>query len=751
MSENQKMIDLIRLGISLLSLITIYSWQQRYDKTKILVWILIFSLGFLYLQYLNLDWKEDWLREYLGVRKEFKAKVVGIEERKERIRYLVTDIKFSDSDQVSDRQMLLNHWEIKDNFDYGDIIKVTANIEIPSRQRNPGGFSYRNYLKEQGVYAIGQIETIKKVGKEVNWLFNSLFNLRQKIIQRIKTYFSSPQDNLLQSLLLGDKAQLSTQVKDKFKKLGVSHLLVISGFHIGLISYLIYSCGQYLKLPQGLLLVLTIFFLAGYLVLTGCQLPSLRAVLLIISVLIGRYLERRIDLYNLLAGVGVIILIINPRSLFTISFQLSFLAVVTISYLAPCLEEYLDWLPTRIQDIVAATLAAQLGLLPVLAYYFNQISIGSLIANLFLIPLISIILWLGIVFISIGFINQLLAKLIASGINLLLLFTLQVIEYLADYIAISISLATPNLGWIIVYYLVIYYFGQLIRSRLVSYYKKYRNQGLIICLGLILLLLIQLGFNNYPQLKVIFFDVGQADGAYIRTPSGQKILVDTGKSGQKIISFLESQGIEEVDLILISHFHQDHIGGVLPIIKKFKVNKVCIPPTVKDNKLKQNLKQLINKKKIKLFKLAAGDKIDINPIQFKVVGPTLPLLKDDAANNNSLVVQLVYKEFKLLLTGDIERQAEKRIVASGYNIDSSLLKLAHHGSQTSSTNNFLNYVRPQVAVVSVGENKYGHPNIVVLNRLKNKNIKVLRTDKQGAITLFTDGERYKYNTFLDKN
>ncbi|MGM0369990.1 MAG: DNA internalization-related competence protein ComEC/Rec2 [Bacillota bacterium] len=721
------------------------------DKTSWLVLVLIFLVGCFYLQVETWNWRETELKSLLGTRVEFRGVVERVITRDNSCSYIIKDLKKSGQDQSYSQKIRLTVWSSENPFQPGDRVLFTSKLKLAKPQKNPGGFSYRNYLKKRGIYAIGEVSSnnITQLSSSNNPIIIASNYLRKKIQLTLEEYFSGEASDFLLALLLGAKHRVSERVMSNYSQLGISHLLVVSGFHIGLISYLLYTGLNYLKLSQVGNLILTSIALVIYLAIINWQLPALRAVLLIIGGLTGKYLERKVDLYNLLAGIALVLLIVNPRSLFTISFQLSFGAVIAISYLAPELAEYLSCLPTKVSTIIAATIAAQLGLFPLLIYYFNRISLISIVANLILMPWISLLLPLAIFFLICSIISYHLSQLLAFIIQLLINLNLSVTEFLADGFVYNLVLKQPSILIMIAYYIVIYSISNWIRSRGIPYAQLNYKQVAIVSLSLVLILVAG-GFNPTDRLEVTFFAVGLGDGAYLKTPSGENVLIDGGATGQELISFLEREGISKLDLVFISHAHADHVGGIIEVIKHFEVAKVCYPPA-RESDANDQLKQVVEESSnnLELIELIAGDKVSINQVDFNVLGPSFPLLEESSANNNSLVLKVGYEQFDLLFTGDIEEEAERRLVSSG-DLAVDVLKLAHHGSSTSSSTQFLQATNPQLSIMSVGKNNYGLPDDVIKERLENHQIKNLRTDKRGAVTITTDGTSFDYRCFLNR-
>ncbi|PRX20607.1 competence protein ComEC [Orenia metallireducens] len=745
-------LNLLEGVVIILVLIASYLWKQKSSKVRAIVYFIIFLLGFVYLQSVELNWENDKLGAVIGDKVKLVAKVLKASDKGYSKEYLLTDIRITDRGIYSDKEILLSAYKIDPKLGYGDIIELDTRLELADAQHNPGGFSYRNYLKQQGIYGVAKVnsyEELRVVANRANFIMRSLFKLREEIKSLIQRYFYQPYNYILEALLLGDKSLLPDRIEDNFRRLGLSHLLVISGFHIGLLSYLLYLIGKRLNFSKRLNLIFNLIFLSSYLIITGCQLPSLRAVLLIFLVLLGNYLERRIDMYNLLAGVGIIILLINPFSLFTVSFQLSFGAVVAISFLTPVISSYLPIKNDKLNNLISGSLAAQLGLLPLLSYYFYEISLLSVLSNLLIMPLISLVLWIGVFFVLAALMRVvIIAKLLAIIIKVILCLVLKIVNLIADTFITTLLVGKPTILTIVLYYLIIYSLVKVLKPRLIPYSKNYKLHSKVIILTTILLLIIQLGFGDLNGLNIIFLSVGSADGIYLETPSHQKILIDGGKDGKEIREYLRSRGIRRLDMAFISHFHADHVGGIIELIKEFKVDRIFYPPILEEDELSREFFKLAEDKEIKVTKLCRGDNIRVSQVNFKVLAPSLPLVSESPANNNSLVLRLIYKNFKVLFTGDLEIEGEERLLASSANLSSTILKVGHHGSNTSSSIGFIDKINPALAVISVGKNNYGHPSREVVNRFKARGIKVLRTDYSGAVTLWTDGHSYRYEEFL---
>ena len=508
---------------------------------------------------------------------------------------------------------------------------------------------------------------------------------------------------------------------------------------------MLYFIADKLKFAFKTKFLLTSFGLFSYLLLSGFKIPGLRAAVLLLLIIIGKRLGRKVDIYNLLAIIASVMLILEPQRLFMVSFQLSFGAVLAIVALTPTIKRIIPIKASKINSLLAATLSAQLGLLPILAYYFYQVSIIGIITNLIAVPLLSLVIVLSFIFLlTVGFAGF-FSQLLVGSIEFILAVILAILSGANDNLITTVLVGRPRLITIALYYLILYQVLLLLKKELFPYSKRYFKK--VVTISLAVLIILVSGFNFSAETEIIFFDVGQGDAILIKLPQGKNILVDTGETGQEIKRYLLSRGIKKIDYFIISHFHFDHIGGFEKLAKEFTINKVIYPPRCEKNNSKKDIIKLIEENNLAAVSFKAGDNLQGRNFKLETLAPNYPLIRESYENNNSLVQNFSYGEFQLLLTGDIEQEAEKRL-ARKYDLSADILKAAHHGSNSSSIKKFLREVEARKTVIQVGANNYGHPSPEVITRFKEKGVRVLRNDRDGAVIFKTNGNSFSYDTFM---
>ena len=444
-----------------------------------------------------------------------------------------------------------------------------------------------------------------------------------------------------------------------------------------------------------------------------------------------------------------------------------------------------------IKDMISVTLSAQIIILPVMLYHFNIIGIYFLLANILVSIIITPIMILAIIFVFLSFINLEISKFISIFLSWGIEGLIQIAN-LSNLPFSKIYVATPKIFTIIIYYILVLVFNQIYkiytnkeinstekriknlialakynvylkRRKLKTFFVSIKLFGSknnmtlknkikiivlkacrIFCVILILVVIIQLN----QKLEINFLDVGQGDSCFIVTPHNKTILVDGGGSTSSsfdvgkdtLIPYILDRGYTKIDYIFISHFDQDHVGGILTVLQELRVGKIYISKQGENSQNYEKFLEIVSEKKLDVQVIKAGDKILIDNLSFNILWPTEKQISENILNNNAIVMKLYYKNFSMLFTGDIEEIAEKAILNTYKNkleiFQSTILKVAHHGSKSSSTQEFLNVVKPKIALIGVGENNlFGHPNPHVVERLEECGTKIFRTDESGEINV----------------
>jgi competence protein ComEC len=666
----------------------------------------------------------------------------------------------------------------------GDRLRFRCALYRPRGFNNPGSFSYERYLAFERIYAIGSVSEEKgwvKIGKGFkNPGLLKIEEWRDHIRNFLEKETGLEPSAVLKALVLGEQENIPEEVKDQFASTGTAHLLAISGDHLGIVALLSFSFLIWIfKRSEFLLLSisvkkwaagLTIPCILLYTFIAGGGISVVRAAIMVILFFLSILFSRERNLLYTLALAAFLILLFSPPSLFDVSFQLSFLAVLSILYLVPRILRQLKqeeipfvqqalWkriIQNYVRISLVVTVAAILGTTPLVALHFNRISLIGFVTNLFFIP------WVGFLIVPLSLLASLtsfflypIAVLLIRLCNLLTVILLKGVALFASFPFASHFVSTPTPFEIVLFYLLL----------LSAVYLRKKSMRYLF-LGICFLLVSDIAYWNVEKffrkdLTITFIDVGHGDSILIEFPRGKRMLVDGGglredrfDIGKSVIApFLWKRKIRRIDTLVLTHPDPDHLKGLTFIASHFSIGEFWDNGIRGDSEAYLQLEKVLLEKKIKWLSLdgEAPPRI-VNGVRVFVLNP--PHAPAGAArtasllNNRSLVMKLQFKNIGILLASDIEKEAEDRMTKS-VSLKADLLKVAHHGSSSSSIPTFLQKVNPCTAVVSSSEQDIQKLHTSeVLKRLRSLGVDIYRTDQHGAITAVTDGERITVRPFV---
>ena len=579
---------------------------------------------------------------------------------------------------------------------YGDKISFSGNFIEPAQKRNFRGFNYKEYLKTLKVFGTVKAEEIDIIEKNSgNVIFRYANIVSEKIKEKIDSNLEKNEADILKRILLGDTEQIEEDIQEKFRISSISHILAVSGMHV---AYLITGINLLLKSKVGKRKIrfITIIFLIFYTFITGFSPSIARASIMGILVIGSGILYRKNDTWTSIALSLLCILIYNPFLITNIGLQFSYLGTIGIILFHKNVFLFLKnikiknrkWkyrinrkiilIIGKIKEILAVTISAQLAILPVSIYHFNLFSSYFFLTNLLVSVIIGPIIILGVIAIILSFVFMPIAK-IAFGVLEFLIRILILISNLSKLPFSKLYLTTPQIWQVILIYLLII----ILNFIYVLYHQKILNITQIRVRNLIALLKYKIHLNKKKyvkfltviiltvlligkcpkKLKIHFVDVGQGDSTFITTPKNKTILIDGGGSESKdlnvgkstLLPYILDRGYKKIDYIFISHFDQDHVEGLLYVIKEIKVKNVVIGKQFEESENLKEFLRIVKEKNIKVSVVEAGDRVKIEKdLYFDVLWPdSKNKISDNILNNNSLVCKLYYKSFSMLFTGDI--------------------------------------------------------------------------------------------------
>ena len=614
----------------------------------------------------------------------------------------------------SKENLVINYYDQISNLSLGDKILVTGELSTPSNNTIPNQFNYKKYLYYNDIFYIVKAKEIKKISNNTN----IIYYIKDRISKRINNISKS--NEYITIFILGDSSLLDEDISESYRENGISHLFSISGMHISLFASILLYILKRISYNNYYNYSIVIIFLIFYSLLVGSSPSVIRTLTMYILFALNKVFNLKIKSIDVMCIVLIILLPIKPFYIYNISFQYSY----TISFSLVLFSHKLKRINRNILKSLYTSLISFLMSFPICIYNFYQVNFLSILLNILLIPLVSIIIF-----------PLSLISFIVPQISYILNFFIQIMEYISliisKYQLGIINFPKPTTIIIILYYIFIILF---------IYNKKY-----------IFIFILMIYHKNIiyfnSNLELTMLDVGQGDSIFLKLPNNKaNILIDTGgvvNSNYSIINnstipYLKSIGINKMNYLILTHGDYDHMGEAINLVNNFKVEKVifnCGPY----NDLEQKLIKVLDKKKIKYYSCIKELNIDNNKLYF------LQTKEYDNENDNSNVIYTEINGYKFMFMGDASITTEKEII-NKYNLpDIDVLKVGHHGSRTSSSKEFINEINPKYSIISVGKNnRYGHPNKEVLNNLEKS--KIYRTDEDGSIMFKIKNNKLKIDT-----
>ncbi|WP_435170975.1 DNA internalization-related competence protein ComEC/Rec2 [Paenibacillus glycanilyticus] len=710
------------------------------------------------------------------------------------------------------------HQELAAAWHRGGSVRLAGELARPAGVSNSGGFDYRRYLESSQhvhwllkVKGIGAVQAAPGPGWTVAAVLGRVDAARDWLGARMDRLYPADQSGYMKGLVLGIREDLDPEQFQQFSRLGLTHILAISGLHVAVFVYALGAVLRLLRLTRERLLLTLIAAVPFYVLLSGSSPSVVRAGLMTMLALLAARMDKLKDGLHLLAAAAVVMLIWNPSFIQDVGFQLSFAVTAgLILFVPPVRRAMPNWRKGKsLLDLLAVTVVAQAVSFPLTVYYFNQFHLLSIPANLILVPFISfIVMPIGAVALVFGLLWPLGGQLLAAVSVYANDWTFLLVSWLGEVDAVRTIWATPPLWWIAAWYLALAVLcrqlpaapaavpketdetmplqeasagmerdavpiWELLEERKLPIWRR-RSTGLSLAMlaGAALLF-----YAYFPDMlkrtaDVDVLDVGQGDAIFIRTPQGKRILIDGGgtlsfrKPGEEwkqrsdpfevgskvVVPLLMKRGVHSLDLLVISHLDSDHIRGLQAVLDAIPVRAIAWNGSLKHAEDAEAIMRTALRKGIPLYRAEIGKewKVDadteLTVLWPPAAGEGIPVIEDQ--NDDSVVLWMRIYQSTFLLSGDISSTAESAILSRMRDQNTTLsstesskklsridvLKIAHHGSKYSTSEEWLRYWKPLQAAISVGAtNTYGHPHPDVLKRLEEYGVTALRTDQNGEI------------------
>lgn len=638
----------------------------------------------------------------------------------------------------------------------GDIVKVKGTAEHPSPRRNPGCFDYSLYLSSVGINDVIKADSVEVLdGKGMRTVAGRLYVFREAFLSKLEQKAGHDVSSMMGAIMFGEKSEMDEDILEEFQKNGTAHVLAVSGLHIGMIYAVISKLWRWKK--GRLHFAATMTFFCGYAVLASFSPSVTRAVFMIGLHQFALLTNRRYDLYSAAFCTAAVMMLKNPMCLFNTGFQMSFLAVLTMMMVMPAAEKIY-------KGVLTASISVQAGLMPYVAYVFNYLSPGAVLVNVPVIFLTGIIVPMGLCAMAFSVLSDgLFSAVSAAAAGLCRMMT--VINHVSAADGVTVfEVTSPGKSTLAFYYLSLLVFlseeGRLAIKR--------RSGKKMIPLMLSAVLLVSFSFgkicgSGFEKADLTFVDVGQGDCIHFRTEDGGNYFVDGGGSinynvGKKVLKpYLLKNGVKKLDGAFVTHLHTDHYKGIAELCREGMVKRLYL---YEGNRPREE--EILRETGLEaeaLTYLYKGQTVQLSAeVNVKVLWPERRtareyekmLQQEEDENQSSLIMKICMRDVSVIATGDADADHLEEIGdAWRGGIRCDILKVAHHGSRYSYSEEFTKQVAPSYAVFQVGKNNFGHPDNRVVENYRQNGIMIYRNDKDGAVGFdFSDDGKAEVMTML---
>lgn len=719
-----------------------------------LLWVFIFYLGF-FNSYFRIK-NSDSLLESAPQKGTITGQIVSIpnSNSSDKTKFFFKVREFN-NEKISGKTLVTLAEENGDfsDFNIGDTYKIEGKLRVPFKASNPSQFDYAKYLRNFSVYTTFYADkantTEIKEQLTPKWKFQQgLNNVRNRIISTHARYLKSPNLEILGGIVFGDDAVAPPDyIKTSFVNSGLLHILAASGMNVAFIYGFWYFILRRLRMPFKFTVISGMAVVILYTLMTGLGPSVIRAALMLLFILIGKLIDRDAHSVSLLSLVAALMLLYNPAYINDVGFQLSFLVTFGLLITADAVIKPFKELkiPEWLTAGVLIPIIAQIWVAPVQMFYFNTFSTYSVLANISIMPFLSIISFGGFVS-SVLAIFTPIAKYVCFISDFILKYLLDALVWISNFYSnlphSLLSTTHPSICQILFYYVIILFITYMFKN-------GFTKKGIVWTFVMIsVLCLSTISFPN-KNLEIISFDVQNADAFLLKTPQNKYFIIDTGKSAYKsgtsqakviMVKYLKDRGIKNIEEMIITHFDNDHSGGAVDLINNLNVKNAYINSYDNKSYTSINIYKTLKEKEIPTHLAKNNDVIYTeNNLAIRTFKADM---KDD--NENSIITLVKYKDFETLFTGDAGVEAFNTFKDNiPHNVE--VLKVGHHGARGVVDEEMLKHLNSKVSIISTGLNNFGHPNKGTLDILRKTAI--YRTDKNNSIKITTDGTVYNVLTF----